>query len=82
MQASDNSNEDWVVIYKTDHEYKAEMLKDNLESAGIETNILSQKDHNFPAPGNFSVIKILVKKQDVDSALTFIEEMNKESEND
>ncbi|MCJ7554868.1 MAG: DUF2007 domain-containing protein [Ignavibacteriaceae bacterium] len=73
------NEKDWVVVYSTDQEYKAEMLKDNLESAGIEANILSQQDHNFPAPGNFSVVKLLVKKEDADSAVAFIEDTNKES---
>lgn len=72
--------ENWVVVYSTDQEYKAEMFKDNLESAGIEVSILSQKDHNFPAPGNFSVIKILVKREDAESALSFIEEINKQDD--
>lgn len=71
------NEKDWVVVYSTDKEYKAEMFKDNLESAGIDVNILSQQDHNFPTPGNLSIIKILVKKEDADSAVTFIEDTNK-----
>jgi hypothetical protein len=54
------------------------MLRDNLESAGIKTSILSQKDRNFPAPGDFSLVKLFVREEDVQSALTFIEQVKKE----
>lgn len=82
MQESDKKNEDWIVVYKTDQDYKAMSLKSNLESAGIEVSILSQSDHNFPAMGNLSVVKVLVKKKDEDAAREFINEINKESEDE
>lgn len=74
---------DWVVVYTTSFEYEAEMLKGNLESAGISATILSQKDSSFPAPGDLSIIKLLVKKDDAESAVTFLNEFKKnlESEN-
>ncbi len=60
------------------------MLKGNLESAGISATILSQKDSSFPAPGDLSIIKLLVKKEDAESAVTFLDEFKKslESENE
>lgn len=67
---------DWVVVYTSDQEYEVQMIKDVLESAEIETNVLSQKDSNFPAPGDLAVIKLLVKKEDEASALSFISELN------
>jgi len=51
-----------------------EMLKDVLESAGLEASVLSQKDHNFPAPGDLSVVKLMVRKSDVEAALNYIQE--------
>lgn len=74
---------DWVVVYTTAFDYEAEMLKGNLESAGISATILSQKDSNFPTPGDLSIIKLLVKKEDAESAVAFINEFKKnlESEN-
>ena len=51
------------------------MLRDNLESAGIKTSILSQKDRNFPAPGDFSLVKLFVRNEDVQTALNFIEQI-------
>lgn len=74
---------DWIVVYTTSFDYEAEMLKGNLESAGISVMILSQKDSSFPAPGDLSIIKLLVKKEDADSAVNFLNEFKKslESEN-
>uniref|UniRef100_A0A7V2ZLS6 DUF2007 domain-containing protein n=1 Tax=Ignavibacterium album TaxID=591197 RepID=A0A7V2ZLS6_9BACT len=75
---------DWIVVYTTSFDYEAEMLKGNLESAGISVTILSQKDSNFPTPGDLSIIRLLVKKEDADSAVAFLNEFKKnlESENE
>lgn len=73
---------DWIVVYTTSFDYEAEMLKGNLESAGISVMILSQKDSSFPAPGDLSIIKLLVKKEDADNAVTFLEEFKKNLESD
>ncbi len=64
--------DDWVLVYTSFNEIDVEMLIDNLESAGIAATMLSQKDRNFPAPGDFSVVKLMVKKADVQQALDFI----------
>lgn len=80
MQESNNKSEDWVVVYKTDQEYKAMALKSNLESAGMDVSLLSQSDHNFPAMGNLSVVKVLVRKKDEETAREFINEINKDNE--
>ena len=66
------SEKDWEVVFTSDKEYEIEMIKDNLEGAGIEAIILSQKDRNFPAPGDFSVVKLLVKRVDLQEAIDFI----------
>ncbi|MBK7629316.1 MAG: DUF2007 domain-containing protein [Ignavibacteriales bacterium] len=73
---------DWVVVYTSDQEYDIQMMKDALESADIETNVLSQKDSNFPVTGDLAVIKLLVKSDDVDSAQKFIEEIKNTSTED
>jgi hypothetical protein len=69
------SEEDWVLVYTSFSEIDVDMLKENLESAGIAASILSQKDSSFPAPGDLSVVKLMVKKSDVQSALEFIQEV-------
>ena len=71
----DEVDQAWVVVYTSDQEYDARMMKDALESAEIEATILSQKDTNFPATGDLAVIKILVRSKDEEAALTFIKEL-------
>ena len=73
------TEDNWEVVFTSNKDYEVEMLKDNLDSAGIVSEILSQKDRNFPAPGDFSVIKLLVRKEDVPAALTFINKTAGES---
>jgi uncharacterized protein YbaR (Trm112 family) len=68
--------DDWVIVFTTDAEYEAEMLKANIESAGIEVRILGQKDQNFPTYGDLSIIKILVKERDAEDALAIINDIN------
>lgn len=75
IKPEDWTEENWQVVYTSGQEYDVEMLKDNLESAGIKTAVLSQKDRNFPAPGDFSLVKLFVRNEDVQSALNFIEEI-------
>ena len=74
----DWTEENWEVVYTSGLDYEVEMIKDNLESAGIISAILSQKDRNFPAPGDFSVVKLLVHKEDVADALNFIQKIKSE----
>jgi hypothetical protein len=76
------SEDDWMLIYTSFSELDVDMLKDNLESAGIAATKLSQKDTSFPAPGDLSVVKLLVKKSEVQSALEFIQEVKKSEESD
>ncbi len=75
----DWTEEGWVVVYTSYAEYEIEMLKDNLESAGIDAAVLSQKDRNFPAPGDLTIVKLLVKREDLNAALSFIDKLKSES---
>ncbi len=75
------SEADWVLVYTSGDELEISMLKDVLKSAGLEVNVLSQKDHILPVPGDLSVVKLLVRKSDVNSALNYIQDVkNRESE--
>jgi hypothetical protein len=79
------SEDDWVLVYTSFYEFDIDMLKSNLEGAGIAASKLSQKDHSFPAPGDLSVVKLMVKKNDVQAALEFIQDIKQkdaDSEND
>ncbi|AFN74865.1 hypothetical protein MROS_1631 [Melioribacter roseus P3M-2] len=73
--------EDWVVVYTCSDNIEAEMYKANLESADIETLILSQKDRSYPTVGDLAIVKILVRKNDVDSALEIIRDINSRTQN-
>lgn len=68
--------EDWETVYTTSVEYEADMLKANLEGAGIETAIIPKKDRNFPGVGDLAVITVLVKKEDASSAQQIIQDIN------
>ncbi len=71
------SEKDWVLVYTSGDEYEVQMLKEVLESGGVEANVLSQKDRNFPAPGDFSIVKLFVRKSDLKQALNYIEDAKK-----
>ena len=70
-------HEDWTEVYSTNVLYEAEMLKANLKGADIDAIVLSQKDKSFPAAGDLSVIKVMVKKEDLDDAQNFIHDIDK-----
>jgi len=82
IKPEDWTEENWQVVYTSSQEYDVEMLRDNLESAGIKTAILSQRDRNFPTPGDFSLVKLFVRNEDVQSALNFIEQLKNTQENE
>ncbi len=71
---------DWIVLTTTDSFIEAETLKTNLESAEIETQILSQRDSSFPGVGDLSVIKVLVGKEDAEDALAILNDISSRSE--
>lgn len=77
---------DWEEVYSTPQLYEAEMIRTNLETAGIESVILEQKDSSFPLGGELGEIKVLVPKYRVDEALMIIEKIenqkDEESEDD
>lgn len=67
---------DYQIVYTTSEEYEAEMLKANLDGAGIEALIVPKKDRNFPAVGDLAVIDLLVKKEDFEEATRIINDIN------
>lgn len=74
---------DWCVACTCANNIEAEMLKTNLESGGVESLVLSQSDRNFPVTGDFTVVKLLVQKNDSDEASIIINDIlnNSPSEN-
>jgi hypothetical protein len=75
--------EDWEMIYTCEQTYEAEMLKANLEGAGIESLVMPISDRNFPTPGNFLQVKLFVRKEQLQEAAQIIQDINtKHSENE
>lgn len=75
-------DKDFKVIYKCEHMYEAEIIKANLESGGIETFILDQKDRSYPTVGGKIMIKVLVSPENEADALEYINSLNNELNNE
>ncbi len=67
---------DWVIIHSGSDIIEAEMLKANLEGAGIESIIYSQKDRSILYLGEVSPVKLFVKKREADEAILIINDIN------
>ena len=74
------NEEDWEVVYTSGQDYELDMIKDNLDGAGIASLIINQKDRSFPVQGDLSVLKLVVKKEDAAAAAEFIEKYLNEKE--
>lgn len=69
---------DWKEVYKSNDFIEAEMIKANLSGAGIQAIIFSKEDRmrlNLSYVGS-APIKIYVKQNDVDTALSIINDIN------
>jgi hypothetical protein len=67
-----NDESDLTLVYQCDQLYKAQMVKSNLESAEIQSYILSQKDSSYPGVGDLAIVKLYVRNDDAEAALEFI----------
>jgi hypothetical protein len=68
--------EGWAVVATVTYEHQAELISDQLQTAGIENTILSQKDHvNVVWVGDLSEIKILVPAEKMAEALAIIKDI-------
>ncbi|HMW34358.1 MAG TPA: hypothetical protein PLG25_15785 [bacterium] len=62
--------EGWAVVKTVSYEHQAELISDQLQSAGIENTVFSQKDSvNTVWVGDLSEIKILVPHDKLQDAL-------------
>jgi hypothetical protein len=68
--------EDWAVVYETNSEIKAEMIRTYLKDSEIESMILNQRDHsirvNLP---NAELVKVLVPSDQEAQAKLALEAM-------
>ena len=75
--------EEMEIVYSCARVYEAEMVKANLEGAGIEAFVLSQDDNNFPVDGDLSIAKVMVRASDALEAVEFIQSIkNKDINNE
>ncbi len=69
--------EDWVVVFTTNTEYEAAMIKANLEGGGMPCLIFSQRDHAyFITIGDMAVVNVMVPKERLDEAQAYLKKMD------
>jgi hypothetical protein len=69
--------EDWAVVFTTNTEYEAEMIKANLEGGGMPCMIFSQRDHAyFITIGDMAVVNVMVPKNRLDEAQDYLKKMD------
>jgi hypothetical protein len=70
-----NMNEQWVEVFVTYDNLEAEIIKDLLESGGVQVVLRSSKVTPYPVNiGRMGEIKVLVKKRDEETAKGVIEQ--------
>jgi hypothetical protein len=63
----------WAVVYTTSTDYEAQMVRANLENAGIPCLIFSQRDHvYFLTVGDMAVVNVMVPNQRLNEARDFL----------
>ncbi|ACF12483.1 hypothetical protein Ctha_0011 [Chloroherpeton thalassium ATCC 35110] len=66
--------EGWRVVYNTNSEMEAELIKAYLSDAEIEAQVMSQRDHMLPA-NEFEtlLVHVLVEPENLDAAQSLIQ---------
>ena len=65
--------EGWAQVYSTASEFEASLVRENLESEGIDARIFSQRDRIFSVDlGELSIVRILVPVFSYDAVLGLI----------
>jgi len=75
--------ENWAVIYTSSTEYEAEMVRANLELAGIKALVFSQVDHAYFIPmSRLAVVNVMVPKPKLAKAREVLERLKGVEEDD
>jgi hypothetical protein len=70
---------DWAAVCTTNTEYEAEMIRANLEGAGIQAIVFSQSDRVFPSMvGDLAVNQVMVPKSSLGEAQRFLRGLPRE----
>ena len=69
--------QNWAMVYSTNTEYEAQMVRANLESGGIRCMVFSQRDHvYFLTMGDLAVVNVMVPKHQLFEAKEFLRKMD------
>lgn len=68
--------EGWAEVYTTGDDLEADLIRDNLQAAGIDAQVLSQKDHfSFTVDlGDLAQVRVLVPAFEYEAAKRTLEE--------
>ncbi len=74
-----NVHQGFVVVYTTSTDYEAEMIKANLDGAGIHALIFNQHDHvYFTTMGMLALVNVMVPRAQLEEAREIIEALLKD----
>lgn len=65
--------EGWAQVYSTSDEVEADLIRENLQSEGLDAAVLSQKDQSFNVElGDLSPVRLLVPAYEYNQAMTLL----------
>ena len=66
-------HQDYVVVYRSSAEYEAEMIRANLENAGIDVQLFDQHGHiYFVDIGEMALVSVMVRKDEIEHATEIV----------
>lgn len=65
--------DDWISVFETDQQYRAELVKDILNNEDVDAVILSHKDSSYTMLGS---IQVMVNREDVEKAAKIVKSIN------
>lgn len=69
-------NQEYTDVYKTSDDIEAQMLKANLEGAGIDAVVFNQHDHvYYVTMGMLAIVKVMVRRKDEKRAQEIIQDI-------
>jgi hypothetical protein len=73
LNADDNDEAEWEVVYESATEIDADMIRGRLEDEGIPARVFSQADHALGLTvGDLAVVRVLVHPDDADDARALV----------